>query len=79
MESTRFDHSTKDIPLPSEKDYKRTLIEKTEHLCRRMRWKGFFYLNPSADRSQKETFGFPSRIRLRKYRRCRTLRKGFYI
>ena len=60
MESTRFDHSTKDIPLPSERDYKRTLIEKTEHLCRRMRWKAFFYFNPSADRSQKETFGFPS-------------------
>ena len=61
MESTRFDHSTKDKPLPSEKDYKPTLIEKTEHLCRQMRWKAFFYLNPSADSSQKETFGFPSR------------------
>ena len=61
MESTRFDHSTKNIPLPSEKDYKRTLIEKTEHLCRRMRWKAFFYLNPGADKSQQETFGFSSR------------------
>ena len=61
MESTRFDRSTKDIPLPSEKDYKRTLIEKTEHLSGRMRWKAFFYPNPSADRSQKETSGFHSR------------------
>ena len=61
MESTRSGHSTKDVPLPSEKDYKRTLIEKTEHLYRRMRWKAFFYLNPSTDRSQKETFGFTPR------------------
>ena len=61
MESTRFDNSTKDIPLPSENDYKRMLIEKTEQLCKRMRWKAFFFLNPSADGSHKETFGFFSR------------------
>ena len=61
MESTKFDSSTKNIPIPSENDYQRKLIEKTEHLCRRMRWKAFFYLNPSADGTQKETFGFPSR------------------
>jgi len=61
MESTRFDNSTKDIPLPSEKDYKRKLIEKTEHLCKRMRCKAFFYLNPSTEGSHNETFGFSSR------------------
>ena len=61
MESTRFDYSTKDIPLPSANDYKRKLIEKTELLCKRMRWKAFFYLNPNADGSHKETFGFSSR------------------
>ena len=55
------DHSTKDIPLPSANDYKRKLIEKTELLCKRMRWKAFFYLNPDADGSHKETFGFSSR------------------
>ena len=61
MESTRFDNSTKDIPLPSETEYKRKLIEKTEHLCKRMRWKAFFLLNPNAEGSRKETFGFSSR------------------
>lgn len=61
MESTRFDNSTKDIPLPSENDYKRKLIEKTELLCKRMRWKAFFFFNPSADGGHKETFGFFSR------------------
>lgn len=61
MEPTRFDYSTKNIPLPSESDYKRKLVEKTEHLCRRMRWKAYFYLNPEAKTQQKETFGFNSR------------------
>ena len=61
MEATRFDHSTRNIPLPSENDYKRTLIEKTEMLRRRMRWKAFFFLNPTADGRHKETFGFSSK------------------
>ena len=61
MASTRFDHSTKDIPLPSANDYKRKLIEKTELIRKRMRWKAFFNLNPSVHGSDKETFGFSSR------------------
>ena len=61
MESTRFDYSTKNIPLPSESGYNCKLIEKTEHPCRRMRWKAHFYLNPDANGKQKETFGFNSR------------------
>ena len=60
MESTRFDNSTKDIPIPSETEYKRKLIEKTEQLCKRIIWKAFFFLNPCADGSRKETFGFSS-------------------
>ena len=54
-------YSTKSIPLPSESDYHRKLIEKTEHLCRRMRWKAYFYLNPDVSDKQKQTFGFTSR------------------
>ena len=37
--------------------YKKRLIEKTEHLLRRMRWKAFHYLNPVTT-ADKETFGF---------------------
>jgi hypothetical protein len=37
MEATQFDYSTKNIRVPSEKDYSKKLIEKTEELCRRMR------------------------------------------
>ncbi len=41
-------------------DYLKCLIEKTESLLRRMRWKAFFYLNPQAISPEKETFGFNS-------------------
>ena len=36
MEATQFGYSTKNIPIPSENDYKKVLIEKTEHLCKRI-------------------------------------------
>lgn len=62
MESTNFGYSTKNIPLPSKQEYCRKLIEKTEHLCRRMRWKAHFYLNPEAKGQEKETYGFKSRL-----------------
>ena len=37
------------------KDYNRALIEKTELLCKRMRWKAFFFLNPNVGINKKET------------------------
>ena len=58
MKPTRFSHSLKKIPLPSEKDYNWTLIEKTELLCKWMRWKAFFFLNLDEGGNKKETFGF---------------------
>ena len=61
MESTSFDYSTKNIPIPSPKDYKRVLIHKTELLCRRMRWRAFFYLNHNLSGKRNETFGFNSK------------------
>ena len=61
MEATQFDYSTKNIPVPSEKDYSKKLIEKTEELCRRMRWKAHFYLNPRNEHKNKETYGFNSK------------------
>ena len=60
MEKFTFDYSTKNIPLPSRKDYLQRLIEKTEQFLRRMRWKAFFFLNPEATTSTKNTYGFKS-------------------
>ena len=61
MEATQFGYSTKNIPIPSENDYKKALIEKTEHLCKRMRWKAHFFLNPENKHDKKETYGFNSK------------------
>ena len=49
------------IDTKSEKDYNCKLIEKTEHLCKRMRWKAYFFFNPNTKGNQKETFGFNSK------------------
>lgn len=60
MEKLNLGYSTKNIPIPSEKDYLRRLIEKTEQFLRRMRWKAHFFLNPCQASSCKETYGFKS-------------------
>ena len=61
MERINFDYSIKNIPLPSEAEYVTKLIEKTEHFCRRLRWKALFFLNPNITSEEKETYGFKSR------------------
>ena len=50
----------KNIPLPSHKEYTKRLIERTECLIRRMRWKAFYYLNPDIKSQKHETYGFKS-------------------
>lgn len=57
-----FGYSTKNIPVATQDDYLRVLVEKTEHLIRRMRWRAFFFLNPNVKGDQKETYGFKSTI-----------------
>ena len=61
MERINFNYSTKNIPIPTKNDYSRRLIERTEQLVRRMRWKAFFFLNPEAKKQSIETYGFNSR------------------
>lgn len=58
MAAIQFDYSTKNIPIPSEKEFITKLIEMTEKLCVRVRWKAFFFLNPDCNPSRKETYGF---------------------
>ena len=60
MEKFNIGYSTKNIPLPSQNDFLQRLIEKTEQFLRRMRWKAFFFLNPSMSTSSKDTYGFKS-------------------
>ena len=44
MENFNMDYSGKNIPLPSNKDYLKRLLEMTESLIKRMRWKAFYFL-----------------------------------
>ena len=56
-----FGYSTKNILLASKSKYLQTLIEKTESLIHRMRWKAFFFLQNDTLSSDKETYGFKSK------------------
>ena len=46
--------------MPSNAEYMKRFIESVQQLLRRMRWKAYFFLNPT-DTSTKETYGFKSR------------------
>ena len=61
MERVNFNYSMKNIPIPNSRQYTKRLIEKTENVIKRMRWKAFFYLHPEAKPVQKENYGFNSR------------------
>ena len=60
MDRVRFDYSMKNIPIPKPQAYMTKLIEKTEDLIRRMRWKAHFFTNPQVSQEKKKTFGFKS-------------------
>ena len=50
------------VPIPKRARLQKSiLIEKTELLCRRMRWRAFFYLNPNINNKNHETYGFNSK------------------
>ena len=61
MKRHSFDYSTKNIPIPSKKLYLSKLIEKTELLIKRMRWKVIFSGEERKELERKENFGFRSR------------------
>ena len=57
-----FKCSTKNIPLASRNTFLQQLINKTESLIHRMRWRAFFFLkDQDADDTSKETYGFKSK------------------
>ena len=45
MELYKLGYSKKNIPIPPQREYMKNLLEKTEVLIKRMRWKAYFYLN----------------------------------
>ena len=65
MEKLSFDYSTKNIPIASERSYKLKLMEKTEMVIKRMRWKALFS-NDSQEKPKEnyglKTFNCPKKV-----------------
>ena len=58
MEKFAFNRSMKDIPIPSEDQYRKQLLYQTERFIQRIRWIAYFFLNPDNTPADKETFEF---------------------
>ena len=54
MEKLQLDYSYKNIPIPTERNYKLQLMDKIELVIKRMRWKAHFY-NERKDAKENET------------------------
>ena len=57
METFNITYSKKNIPIPSENEYKLKLIMKTENFLKRMRWKALAFLGKLKS-SDKDNYGF---------------------
>ena len=61
MEKFNFGYSVKNIPIPSEREYKIQLTEKIEAVIRRMRWKAIFFNEKDAMEAEQKTYGLRTR------------------
>lgn len=60
MEKFEIEYSVKNIPIPSERQYKIQLISKVEKVIKRMRWKTLEFLGKLSSDNNNQTFGFKS-------------------
>ena len=59
MDKFNLKHSLKNIPVSKNYEYLIKLLQKTEDLIQRMRWKAFFFMKGSEDHyDNKITYGF---------------------
>ena len=56
-----YNYSRKNIPIPSEKTYKMTLLEKVELLTKSMRWKAYLFENSDLRHNNPLHYIFKSR------------------
>ena len=68
MEKKTCNHSTKNIPVPSERNYKLQLVEKIEIFIKRMRWKAIMYdtgckQNRNLDKYGLKTLHSPKQVK----------------
>ena len=57
MEKKTYNYSTKNIPIPSERNYKLQLVEKIEIFIKRMRWKAIMYDAGCKENRNVEKYG----------------------
>ena len=61
MDKSEIKYSLKNIPITPKEPYLSNLIDKIESLVKRVRWRGFYYLNQrKSDNIIKETFNYKS-------------------
>ena len=56
MDKVTYEYSLKNIPIPSQRKYMKTLISKVESVVRRMRWKAFFYERKTKPEEEEDFF-----------------------
>ena len=59
-DKVNWEYSTKNIPYPSETEYRLILVEKTSKFLKNVRWKALAFLYPNQYRDIKECFGYKS-------------------
>ena len=57
MEKIDFGYSPKNIPLPTEAEYRCLLIQKAKKFIPNLSWRVFFFLKPQERLEYKETYG----------------------
>jgi hypothetical protein len=62
MERVHYDYSLKSIPRCKPDQYLKSLLNRTQHFLRRLRWRCHFFLLDNSEQQQpiKDNFGFPS-------------------
>ena len=59
MDQVNYNCSTKDIPIPTKKEYRIQLIHSVKKFYDNICWRVWHFQNPS-NKEKAETFGFPS-------------------
>ena len=62
MERINFDYSLKNIPIPSNQSYLKTMIEKVEAFIKRIRWKAYFFELNNNGSSQNDQYSSSSNL-----------------
>ena len=60
MEKINFQYSMKNVPIPSNKEFRLEFIQSVNIFMKNLKWRAWHYLNPIQNAQKKETFQFNS-------------------